>query len=50
MLTDLTIEDFEQPPAALAHNHEPVDGDSVADFLLAKFLLHVEERNLDEVG
>jgi Uma2 family endonuclease len=61
VLTELTIEDFEQLPDALAYNHELVDGELVdvsgntrghirlRDFLLAKLLLHVEERNLGEV-
>jgi Uma2 family endonuclease len=61
VLTELTIEDFEQLPAALAHNHELVDGELVdvsgntrghirlRDFLLAKLLLYVEERDLGEV-
>ena len=61
VLTELTIEDFEQLPDALAHNHELVDGELVdvsgntrghirlRDFLLAKLLPHVEGRNLGEV-
>jgi Uma2 family endonuclease len=61
VLTELTIEDFEQLPDALAHNHELVDGELVdvsgntrghnrlRDFLLTKLLPHVEELNLGEV-
>ena len=60
-VTGLTIEDFEKLPAALARNHELVDGELVdvsgntrrhirlRDFLLAKLLLHVEAANLGEV-
>src|SRR5690349_4119431 len=61
VLTELTIEDFENLPDALAHNHELVNGELVdvsgntrghtrlRDFLLAKLLLHVEGQNLGEV-
>jgi len=61
VLTELTIEAFEQLTDALAHNHELVDGKLVdvsgntrrhirlRDFLLAKLLLHVEAANLGEV-
>ena len=59
--TELTIEDFEQLPQALAHNHELVNGELVdvsgntrghirlRDFLLTKLLPHVEEQRLGEV-
>lgn len=61
VLTELTIEDFEKLPDALAHNHELVDGQLVdvsgnttghirlRDFLISKLLPYVEERNLGDV-
>ena len=56
--TGITIEEFEQLPAALAHNHELVDGElidvsgntadhnSLRDFLIVLLRPYVGERKL----
>jgi Uma2 family endonuclease len=59
--TGITIEEFEQLPAALAHNHELVDGElvdvsgntanhnSLRDFLIELLRPYVRERKLGNV-
>jgi Uma2 family endonuclease len=60
-VTGLTIEDFEKLPAALARNHELVDGELVdvsgntlkhnrlRDFLIALLLPYVKQKKIGEV-
>jgi Uma2 family endonuclease len=59
--TGITIEEFEQLPAALAHNHELVDGElidvsgntanhnSLRDFLIELLRHYVRERKLGKI-
>src|ERR1039457_5549112 len=61
VLTELTIEDFEQLPAALAYNHELVDGELVdvsgntsyhnglRDYLIELLRPYVREHSLGRV-
>ncbi len=61
MVAELTIEDFENLPEALAHNHELVGGElidvsgnvpahiSLRDLLAAELLLYVRKRKLGKV-